>query len=195
MGVGRSSPIRSSRRRSTILRRVLRLASDAYRRAAGRLKVGWSLLWSTRNAYALDSLIAIAADASPAQPALAWEATGMAATVAPQTGLPEACAKARAALNALDALGEPVSSAEDWPARRADEHRIWIRACTDPFGARAETIPCLHRIAGGSLSDPGKVGGAAWILDETELEGRVLRAAVSRLRAPHVSRTRRGHTM
>ncbi len=166
--------------------KVLTLTSDPDLRVAARLKIGWSLLWSNRNADALDTLIAIAADASPGQPALAWEATGMAATVAHQTGLPEACAKARAALNALDALGEPVSSAEDWPARRADEHRIWIRACTDPFGARAETIPCLHRIAGGSLSDPGKVGGAAWILDETELAVRVLRAAVSRLRAPGV---------
>ena len=40
----------------------------------------------------------------------------MAATVAHQTGLPEACAKVRAALDALDALGEPVPPAEHWPA-------------------------------------------------------------------------------
>jgi DNA-binding CsgD family transcriptional regulator len=166
--------------------KVLTLTSDPDLRIAARLKIGWSLLWSNRNADALDTLIAIAADASPGQPALAWEATGMAATVAHQTGLPEACVKARAALNAIDARGEPVLSAEDWPASRADEHRIWIRACTDPFGARAETVPCLRRIADGSLSDPGKVGGAAWILDETELAVRVLRAALSRLRAPGV---------
>ena len=108
-----------------------------------------------------------------------------AATVAHQTGLPEACAKARAALDALDALGEPVPSA-DWPASRADENRIWITACTDPFGRRSETVPYLHRIAGGSLFDRGKVGGAAWILDETELAVRVLREALSRLRAPGV---------
>jgi DNA-binding CsgD family transcriptional regulator len=108
----------------------------------------------------------------------------MAATVAHQTGLPEACAKARAALDALDA--QPVPSAKDWPASRADEHRIWITACTNPFGARAETVPYLHRIAGGSLCDRGKVGGAAWILDETELAVRVLREALSQLRAPGV---------
>src|SRR5258708_11609682 len=112
----------------------------------------------------------------------------MAARAPHQRGPPEPGAKARAALNALAARGEPVSSAEDWPARRADEHRIWIRACTDPVGARAETIPCLHRIAGGSLSDPGKVGGAAWILDETELAVRGLRAAGSPPRAPRVRR-------
>ena len=50
----------------------------------------------------------------------------MAATVAYQAGLPEACAKARAARDALDALGEPVPSAKDRPAGWADEHRIWI---------------------------------------------------------------------
>jgi DNA-binding CsgD family transcriptional regulator len=113
----------------------------------------------------------------------------MAATVAHQTGLPEACARARAALDALDALdapGEPVLAAEDWPAGRADEHRIWVRACTDPFGGRAETVPWLRRIAGGSLFDAGKVGAAAWILDETELAVRVLRVALGRLRAPGV---------
>jgi hypothetical protein len=139
-----------------------------------------------RNADALETLISVAAEASPRRPALAWDATGMAATVAHQTGLPEACAKARAALDALDALGGPVPSAEDWPASRADEHRIWITACTDPFGGRTETVPYLHRIAGGSLCDRGKVGGAAWILDETELAVRVLREALSQLRAPGV---------
>jgi DNA-binding CsgD family transcriptional regulator len=163
--------------------KVLTLTSDPDLRIAARLDIGWSLLWSNRNADALEALISVAAEASPRLPALAWEATGMAATVAHQTGLPEACAKARAA---LDALGGPVPSAANWPASRADEHRIWITACTDPFGARAETVPCLQRIAGGSLSDLGKVGGAAWILDETELAVRVLREALSRLRAPGV---------
>ena len=36
------------------------------------------------------------------------------------------------------------------------------------------------------LCDRGKVGGAAWILDETELAVRVLREALSQLRAPGV---------
>ena len=166
--------------------KVLTLTSDPDLRIAARLDIGWSLLWSNRNADALETLISVAAEASPRRPALAWNATGLAATVAHQTGLPEACAKARAALDALDCLGEPVPSAEDWPASRADENRIWITACTDPFGGRAETVPYLHRIASGSLCDRGKVGGAAWILDETELAVRVLREALSQLRAPGV---------
>ena len=164
--------------------KVLTLTSDPDLRIAARLDIGWSLLWSNRNVEALETLISVAAEASPRRPTLAWDATGMAATVAHQTGLPEACARAHAALDALDAL--PVPSAKDWPASRADEHRIWITACTDPFGRRAETVPYLHRIAGGSLCDRGKVGGAAWILDETELAVRVLREALSQLRAPGV---------
>jgi DNA-binding CsgD family transcriptional regulator len=172
--------------------KVLTLTSDPDLRIAARLNIGWSLLWSGRNADALETLISVAAEASPRLPALAWDAVGWAATVAYQTGLPEACAKARAALDAIDTQAEPVLSAEDWTATRTDErritdeHRIWIRACTDPFSRRAETVPFLYRIAGGSLSDPCKVGGAAWILDETELAVRVLRAGLSRLRAPGV---------
>ncbi len=163
--------------------RVLTLTSDPDLRIAARLNIGWSLLWSNRNADALDTLISVAAEAAQRQPALAWEATALAATVAHQTGLPQARAKARAA---LDALAEPELPPAQWPASRADELRIWIRACTNPFTARAETVALLRGIAEKSLSDPGKVGGAAWILDETELAVRVLRAALTRLRAPGV---------
>jgi DNA-binding CsgD family transcriptional regulator len=166
---------------------VLTLTSDPDLRIAARLNIGWSLLWSNRNAEALDTLISVAAEAAPRRPDLAWDATAMAATVAHQTGIPQACAKVRAALDALDAQAEPDPPVEARPAGTADELRIWIRACTDPFGARAETVPDLRRVADGPVSDPAKVGGAAWILDETELAVRVLRGVLSQLRAPGVS--------
>ncbi|MFE1984620.1 AAA family ATPase [Streptomyces mirabilis] len=166
--------------------KVLTLTSDPDLRIAARLDIGWSLLWSNRNADAFDTLLTVAAEASPRLPAIAWQATWMAATVAHQTGLPEVCAKARAALDLLDSRDGPPPTAEDWPAGRADEYRIWIRACTDPFGERADIVPRLRRTAGGSLSDPGTFGAAAWVLDETELAVRVLREALSRLRAPGV---------
>ncbi|WP_328513180.1 AAA family ATPase [Streptomyces mirabilis] len=166
--------------------KVLTLTSDPDLRIAARLDIGWSLLWSNRNADAFDTLLSVAAEASPRLPAIAWQATWMAATVAHQTGLPEVCAKARAALDLLDSRDGPPPTAEDWPAGRADEYRIWIRACTDPFGERADIVPRLRRTAGGSLSDPGTFGAAAWVLDETELAVRVLREALSRLRAPGV---------
>jgi len=161
---------------------VLTLTSDPELRIAARLKIGWSLLWSNRHTDALETLISVAAQASPRLPALAWEAVGLAALVAHQTGLPETCVKVRAA---LDSLGRPPSGGTAG-ARRGDEVRIYVEATTDPFGARAETVPYLRQLADGPLYDPGQVGAAAWILDETELAVKVLRAALSRLRAPGV---------
>jgi DNA-binding CsgD family transcriptional regulator len=166
--------------------KVLTLTSDPDLRIAARLNIGWALLWSNWNTEALETLLSVAAEASPRLPAVAWEATGLAATVAHQTGLSEVCAKARAALDALDDAGGRVPSAEGCPASRTDEYRIWIRACTDPYGERAETVPELQRIARGSLCDLGMVGAAAWVLDETELAVRMLREALSRLGAPGV---------
>ena len=162
---------------------VLTLTADPDLRITARLNIGWSLLWSNRNAEAFETLLSVAAEAAPRRPTLAWEATWMAATVAHQTGLPDVCATARAALDTLDALGRPPST-EGWPVSRADEYRIWISACTDPFADRAETVRRLRLIAGRSLTDPGTVGAAAWVLDETELAVKLLREALSRLRTP-----------
>ena len=75
--------------------KVLTLTSDPDLRIAARLDIGWSLLWSNRNADAFETLLSVAAEASARLPTVAWEATWMAATVAHQTGLPEVCAKAR----------------------------------------------------------------------------------------------------
>ncbi|WP_406451353.1 hypothetical protein OH768_07645 [Streptomyces sp. NBC_01622] len=155
------------------------MTSDPDLCIAARLDIGWSLLWSDRNADAFDTLLSVAAEASPRLPALAWQAAWMAATVAHQTGLPEVSARARAALDLLDSQDGPA------PAPAA-EYRIWIRACTDPYGERADLVPRLRRTAEGPLSDPGTFGAAAWVLDETELAVRVLREALSRLRAPGV---------
>ena len=166
--------------------KVLTLTSDPESRIAARLNIGWSLLWSNRNSDALDTLLSVAAEASFRLPATAWEATAMAATVAHQTGMAEAHAKVRGALATLEAVTERVGPAEGLPAGRTDEYRLWINACTGPFSSRADTVAHLRRVAGGSLFDLSKVGGAAWIFDETELAIRVLRTALDRLRAPGV---------
>jgi hypothetical protein len=92
--------------------KVLTLTSDPDMRIAARLDIGWSLLWSNRNADALETLISVVAEASPRRPDLAWVAISRAASVAHQTGLPEACAKVRAALASLDVHAEPVPSEE-----------------------------------------------------------------------------------
>jgi tetratricopeptide (TPR) repeat protein len=162
---------------------VLSVTSDPDLRTAARLQIGWALVWSNRHADALATLIAVAEEASPRLPVVAWGAVGLAGTVAYQTGLPD---DRQAVLSALDRLDEPTPPPVDWPAGHADEQRVWIAACTEPFANRAKTVPNLHQIASGPVTDVAQIGAAAWLLDETELAVRLLREALSQLRAPGV---------
>jgi DNA-binding CsgD family transcriptional regulator len=166
--------------------RVLTVTGDPDLRIAARLRIGWSQVWSNRPADALATLISVAEESSDRLPVTAWDAIGLAATVAYQTGDPSG---RETLLSTLGRLREPVPPPPDWPAGLADERRVWVRACTDPFGKRAETILYLHRIAD-RTTDLGQVGAAAWLLDETELAVRLLRGALDRLRAPGM----RGHS-
>jgi DNA-binding CsgD family transcriptional regulator len=163
--------------------RVLSATSDQELRITARLHIGWALVWSNRHADALATLISVAEEASARLPVIAWDAIGTAATVAYQSGIP---AGREAVLDTLSHLEEPAPQPPDWPAGHADVQRVWITACTDPFGKRTETVPYLHRIAAGPLADLARTGVAAWLLDETELAVRLLREAISRLRAPGV---------
>jgi DNA-binding CsgD family transcriptional regulator len=169
-----------------LARNTLAVTSDQDLRFAARLEIGWSLLWSDRNAEALDTLLSVAADALLTHPTIAWDAVGVTAILVHQSGLPDVRAKVRAALSGLDAAGAKVPDTDDWPASNMEEARSWIRACTDPFDDRTETVSRVKRMAGRALADPGKVGAAAWSLDEPELAVQVLRQALTKLRAPGV---------
>lgn len=161
--------------------RVLAVTADPQLRVAARQRIGWALVWSNQHAAALATLLPVAEEASTRLPALAWNAIGLAATVAYQSGAPGDRA---AVLRTLDRMREPAQPPADWPAGHADEQRVWVRACTEPPAARTETVEYLHRIAARTLTDPATVGAAAWLLDETELAVRLLREALNRLRAP-----------
>ena len=163
--------------------RVLSVTSDPELRITARLHIGWALVWSNRHADALATLISVAEEASARLPVIAWDAIGTAATVAYQSGIP---AGREAVLDTLSRLEEPAPQPPDWPAGHADVQRVWITACTDPFGKRTETVPYLHRIAARPVANLARTGVAAWLLDETELAVRLLREALSRLRAPGV---------
>jgi DNA-binding CsgD family transcriptional regulator len=166
---------------------TLAVTSDQGLRFAARLEIGWSLLWSNRNAEALDTLLSVAADALLTHPTIAWDAVGVTAILVHQSGHPDVRAKVRAALSGLDRAGAKVPDTDDWPASSTEEARSWIRACTDPFDDRTEMVSRLKRMAGRALlSDPGKIGAAAWSLDEPELAVQVLRQALTKLRAPGV---------
>ncbi len=161
--------------------RVLAVAADPQLRVAARQRIGWALVWSNQHAAALSTLLPVAQEASSLLPEVAWNAVGLAATVAYQSG---ASADRTAVLRALDRLHEPTPPPSDWPDGYADEQRVWIRASASPLAAHADSVERLHRIAARTLIDPATVGAAAWLLDETELAVRLLREALSRLRAP-----------
>jgi DNA-binding CsgD family transcriptional regulator len=161
--------------------RVLAVTADPPLRVAAQQRIGWALVWSNQHAAALTTLLSVAAEAASLLPVIAWNAIGLAATVAYQSGVPGDRA---AVLRTLGRMHEPAERPADWPGGHADEQRVWVRACTEPVGARADTVAYLHRIAGRTTTDPATVGAAAWLLDETELAVRLLREALSRLRAP-----------
>jgi DNA-binding CsgD family transcriptional regulator len=175
--------------------RVLSATDDQALRLTAKLQIGWALTWSNQHAAALDALTSVAAEASVILPGIAWDATGLAGTVAYQAGTETGRRKSLRALALLEQRPQVTPSGRGGFGH-ADVQRAWIRACTEPFAKRAEIIPFLHRIADdldavarGPLDDLPKVGGAAWLLDETDLAVTVLREVVSRLRAPGIRGT------
>jgi DNA-binding CsgD family transcriptional regulator len=159
--------------------RALSVTADPELHIVARLHVGWALTWSGRHVEALSTLISVAAQASVQRPAMGWKAAALAATVAYNSGSPPD----RRAV--LDAAGRLPGPARPSGADPADVQRVWIAACTDPFGNRDQVVPALRRLPG--EADPVNVGAAAWLLDETELAVRLLRQSLDRLHAPGTS--------
>ena len=163
--------------------RVLTRTTDPELRVTARYLFGWALIWSNRHADALPTLISVAERASDQVPVIAWNAIALAATVAYHAGTP---ADRQAVLGTFGRMHEPPRVSTDWPAGQTDVVHLWVGTSMDPFGRREELIPSLRRIAGGTVSDPGTVGAAAWLLDETGLAVRLLREWLSQLREPGV---------
>jgi DNA-binding CsgD family transcriptional regulator len=163
--------------------RVLTRTTDPELRVTARYLFGWALIWSNRHADALPTLLSVAERASAQVPVVAWNAIALAATVAYHSGTP---AGRHAVLSTFGRMHEPPRPSADWPAGQSDVVRLWIRTSVDPFGERAELIPSLRRLAGGTLGDQATVGAAAWLLGETGLAVRLLREWLSRLSEPGV---------
>jgi DNA-binding CsgD family transcriptional regulator len=161
--------------------KVLSVTSDPDLRLQAQISLGWASVWSDKQAGALTTLLSVAAQASSRRPGLAWDAVGMAATVAYQLGDP---ASRQQVLDALARLPEPVPDPPGYLAGYADERQLWIRACVTPHENRPQALALLHRIVGPDGPDLAAVGAAAWLLDETELAVRLLHDALAKLRAP-----------
>jgi len=151
--------------------RVLSVTANPELRSVARLRSGWALAWSNRHADALAVLLSVAAEASPSRPELAWDALGLAATVAYQTGTQAA----------RDAVLSASGRLEEQGAGRGGEAGVWLRASMEPFRDRAEAVAYLRQTARGAPAEIATLGAAAWIIDETELSVTLLREALGRL--------------
>jgi DNA-binding CsgD family transcriptional regulator len=156
--------------------RALAVTADPGLRLAARHDAGWALAYSGRRTAALPALISVAGEASRDQPALAWDALSDAAIVVYHSGAPDSCL----------AVSRALAGMENQGGAGADSHKLWIRACTDPFGSRSELVASLHEISRSPLDEPAlwRVGSAAWLLDESDLAITLLQDAMQRLRAP-----------
>jgi DNA-binding CsgD family transcriptional regulator/tetratricopeptide (TPR) repeat protein len=164
--------------------RALAVTADPELRLTARRDAGWALAYSGRRSAALPALISVAEEASRDLPALAWDALADAATVAYHSGTPASCQAVSRVLGLLESQGPPTAG----HGLRADigPHKLWIQACTQPFGKRSELVRYLRQISRSPLDEPAlwRIGSAAWLLDESDLAIILLRDAMQRLRAP-----------
>ena len=164
--------------------RALAVTADPELRLTARHDAGWALAYSGQRTAALPALLSVAEEASRDLPALAWDALADAAIVVYHSGAPASRQAVSRVLGLLEHQGPP--SAGHGPRAEVDAHRLWIRACTDPFGSRSQLVRSLRQISRSPLDEPAlwRVGSAAWLLDESDLAITLLQDAMQRLRAP-----------
>jgi DNA-binding CsgD family transcriptional regulator len=158
--------------------RALAVTTDPLLRMTARRDAGWALAYSGQRSAARAALISVAEAAARDQPALAWDALADAAIVVCHSGAPHC---RRAVSRVLEFLEDQRA-----PSASYGPHRLWIRACTDPFGSRSELIRDLYQISGSPLDEAAlwRTGSAAWLLDESALAVTMLQDAMQRLQAP-----------
>jgi DNA-binding CsgD family transcriptional regulator/tetratricopeptide (TPR) repeat protein len=164
--------------------RALAVTADPELRLTARHNAAWALTYSGQRTAALAELLSVAEEASRDQPALAWDALSDAAIAAYHSGAPASCQAVSHVLGLLEHRGPPSPGAG--PVAGVNAHRLWIRACTDPFGSRKQLVDDLRQISASPLDEPAlwRVGSAAWLLDESTLAVMLLQDAMRRLRAP-----------
>ena len=164
--------------------RALAVTADPELRLTARHDAGWALAYSAGALPRCPALISVAEEASRDLPVLAWDALADAATVAYHSGAPASRQAVSRVLGLLEHQG--ARSAGHGPRANTGPDRLWIQACTDPFGSRNELVPYLRQISRSSLDEPAlwRIGSAAWLLDESDLAITLLQDAMQRLRAP-----------
>lgn len=153
--------------------RIDGLTDDPELLAEASLRAGWSLAVTLRHDDSLAFLLPVAESMAAHAPALALNALGTAATPAYNSGDP----RYRHDIQRINGL----------IARQPDEtDRVWPQAAVRPFTDRQQTLKSLHHavdtLPDGSLAGLVSLGGAAWILDETDEAVRLLDQAMDQLR-------------
>ena len=169
--------------------RALAVTADPELRMTARHHTGWALAYTGRRSAALPALICVAEETSRDQPDLAWDALADAAIVVYHSGTPASCQAVSRVLGLLE--NQEPRSAGHGPRANTGPHRLWIQACTDPFGKRSELVRYLRQISRSPLEEPAlwRIGSAAWLLDESDLAITLLQDAMQRLRAPGMQGT------
>ncbi|MGX9670588.1 AAA family ATPase [Mycobacterium sp. HM-7] len=133
---------------------------------------GMATMWRDGRAAAA-TLLAVADEALPLEPALAWEPLRVAAAAAFLSGDPAAYQGTAQTLRHLDE-SMPVTTGS------SSTSRLWVRAVTDPPRARADMAAFSARLPDGlDALDLSLIGLAAGVTDESELCIRTLRVAQS----------------
>jgi len=164
--------------------RALAITTDPELQMTARHNAAWALAYSGQRTAALSALLSVAEEASRDLPALAWDALSDAAIVVYHSGAPASRQAVTPVLRLLEQAAVPPGGHS--PRAEAGSHRLWIRACTDPFGSRSELIRYLQQISRSALDEPAlwRVGSAAWLLDESDQAITLLLDALQELRAP-----------
>jgi DNA-binding CsgD family transcriptional regulator len=165
--------------------RALAVTSDPELRLTARSRAGWAQAYAGRRSAAFATLVSVAQAAAADLPALAWEALADAATVAYQAGTLDSRRAVRRVLRQLEDR-DPTPLPDRDSRGRGYARKLWILACTDPYGSSRELIPYLRRIAGTPMDEAAlwRIGSAAWLLDESAIAVRLLQDAMARIQAP-----------
>ena len=149
--------------------RALAVTADPELRLTARRDAGWALAYSGRRSAALPALISVAEEAARDRPPWPGMPSSDAAIVVYHSGAPASCQAVQP--RARTPGRSAVPAAGHGPRVDAGPHRLWIRACTDPFGSRSELIRYLRQISRSPLDEPAlwRAGSAAWLLDESDL--------------------------
>jgi tetratricopeptide (TPR) repeat protein len=147
----------------TLADRALEQTPDPLLRLRGQLVTAWALVSSGRYLGATEVLLPLARAAAAGAPSAVWNALGLAATAAYQSGHPDHLRAVAATIAALPPATDDETRAS----------RLWVMTVT----GQARAAGVRPRQLGTSERALLYAGAAAWLADQTSHAIRLLRAA------------------